>query len=323
MRGLFLKKKKLATASLVAGESGMVSVVLPVHNGAALLRQAVESCIAQEFRQWELIIVDDASTDETPLIIEAFVQSDSRIRSLTARQNVGLPAALNMGFGVARGEFYTWTSDDNCFRPNCLGVLAAELRAHPAVDLVYSNYTTIDAAGVEGSHINVLAPENLVERNCIGSSFMFRRNVFKVLGGYDKGLFLVEDYDFWLRASCHFKFMPVHQDLYLYRLHESSLTERRRDEVIAMTESLLERRIVEMQWVGRHRQATALMNIAERCRRRSNISGVKRLFWKAFFLSPSEVFRHGDILPVLSLVIGYRLACLLTGAKSQMGGLRT
>ena len=87
----------------------LVSIVLPTHNGARYLEQAVQSCLDQTYRNWELIIVDDASTDETPALIARLVAADSRIRSIRNEVNQKLPGALNTGFAQARGEYLTWT----------------------------------------------------------------------------------------------------------------------------------------------------------------------------------------------------------------------
>src|SRR5690606_22425727 len=115
-------------------ESPFVSIVLPTYNGARYLAQSIESCINQTYTQWELIIVDDASTDDTPAIISHYVQLDSRIRTVRHSTNRKLPAALNTGFDMARGEYFTWTSDDNYYRPEALGVMVAFLESRADVD---------------------------------------------------------------------------------------------------------------------------------------------------------------------------------------------
>src|SRR6476660_8627759 len=109
-----------------------ISVILPTHNGTRYLREAIESCLCQTHESWELIIVDDASTDDTPRIIADYAAGDGRIRTIRNARNLRLPASLNVGFSHARGKFLTWTSDDNCYRRQALGEMLAFLEENLA-----------------------------------------------------------------------------------------------------------------------------------------------------------------------------------------------
>src|SRR3989304_1114440 len=93
--------------------SPKVSIVLPTYNGARYIRQSIDSCVHQTYRNIELIIVDDASTDNTPEIIASY--KDERIKYFRHEKNMGLPHALNAGFAEANGDCLTWTSDDNYY----------------------------------------------------------------------------------------------------------------------------------------------------------------------------------------------------------------
>lgn len=204
-----------------------VSVVLPVHNGAAYLDAAIASILGQTFRDFELICVDDGSTDETPQILQRHALADSRIRIITNRPNKGLPGALNTGFAAARGELHTWTSDDNIARPHMLARLVAALDADPGVAIAYADFSVIDAGGEVVGFQKMGPASDLLLGNRIGAAFLYRAEVTRVLSGYDEALFGVEDYDFWLRAVRRFYFVKLDEDLYLYRRHEASLTGRR------------------------------------------------------------------------------------------------
>jgi len=96
----------------------LITIVLPTHNGVRYLRQSVESCLSQTHRELELIVVDDGSTDGTPEMIASF--DDPRIVRVRNAPNLGLPASLNVGFTRARGDYLTWTSDDNWYELNAL-----------------------------------------------------------------------------------------------------------------------------------------------------------------------------------------------------------
>ncbi|MFH0823994.1 MAG: glycosyltransferase [Pseudomonadota bacterium] len=216
-----------------------VSIVLPTYNGAAYLSRSLQSCIDQVYRNWELIVVDDASTDETPEIIRDYVARDSRIRSIRNDANRKLPASLNEGFSHAMGELLTWTSDDNQYRPEAINRLAGVLEANPDVDVVYSDHTYIDAEGRFTKYCAVAHAENLVAWNCVGACFLYRRKVHEELGGYSEDSYRCEDWDFWLRGLTRFKFMPLHEDLYLYRLHPNSITGSQFQKVLAAAEKVL------------------------------------------------------------------------------------
>src|SRR5262245_61923913 len=93
-----------------------VSIVLPTYNGSRFLAESIQSCLDQTYPDFELIIVDDCSTDVTPAIIAEFSARDSRVHTVRHEKNKKLPGALNTGMALSRGRFLTWTSDDNLYR---------------------------------------------------------------------------------------------------------------------------------------------------------------------------------------------------------------
>ena len=212
-----------------------VSLVLPVHNGEAYLAEALASIAAQSFSDYELICVDDASSDGSPALLTAAAAADPRIQYVRLDTNVGLPAALNAGFARARGAYFGWTSDDNILRPAMLARLVAALDAHPECGVAHSDYSVIDGSGDVQETIRVGPADNLLLGNNVGASFLYRREVDFALGGYDPDLFGAEDYDFWLRAAAHYRFHHVPEDLYLYRKHPRSLTNSRAAAIQALT----------------------------------------------------------------------------------------
>jgi glycosyltransferase involved in cell wall biosynthesis len=217
------------------------SMVMPVHNGARWLAEAIDSVLAQDFADFELILVDDASRDASPAIMADAAARDRRVRLLQLDTNVGLPAALNAGFALARGAFHSWTSDDNLLRPHMLGRLVATLDAHPDADIAHAAFTLIDEHGAELGLSKAGPVERLLFGNNIGACFLYRARVTEALGGYDVDLFGVEDYDFWLRAARQFTFVTLDDDLYLYRKHGGSLTSQRSDAIQALTAQIVER----------------------------------------------------------------------------------
>lgn len=201
----------------------MISVVLPVYNGEKYLEQSIESILGQTYTGIELVIVNDCSTDHTKDIISRFAKKDSRIKVITNLTNQKLPKSLNIGFEQCNGEFFTWTSDDNIFLPNALEELHDTL-INSSADLVFSRCENIDANGIKISETpDYQDLREINYNNIVLACFMYRRKVHEALRGYDVTKFLVEDYDFWLRAYRHFKFVFNPKILYQIRYHGENL----------------------------------------------------------------------------------------------------
>lgn len=209
-----------------------VSIVLPVYNGEQYLEQSLESIVGQSFDDWELIIVDDCSSDGTPDIINRWKRKDPRISSYRNNPNKKLPGSLNEGFKHASGQYFTWTSDDNIFRPNALEIMVSSLDRDVKADLVYCDIDRIDENGDPIPHGGFNgSPSFLYLFNVVQACFLYRSEVHRKLGGYDESLFLVEDYDFWLRAYRNSRFIHLKDRPYLYRMHSGSLTSTRQKEI--------------------------------------------------------------------------------------------
>lgn len=203
----------------------LVSIVLPVYNGATFLRDSIESVIAQTYKNWELLILDDCSTDETPEISKEYEAKDSRIHYHRNEKNLKLPGNLNKGFSMAKGEYLTWTSDDNRYRPHALETMLTTIK-EKEVGLVFADYQVIDENDQE---IKVMPVQNgsngrVLSYNVVGACFLYTREVYETVGDYDTGLFLVEDWDYWQRVMMKFSSYAITQILYDYRQHSASLT---------------------------------------------------------------------------------------------------
>ncbi|SFJ09263.1 glycosyltransferase family 2 protein [Olleya namhaensis] len=201
----------------------LVSIIMPVYNGEKFLEEAIDSCLNQTHTNIELIIVNDCSTDRSLEIATKLQKKDNRIVIINNNKNLKLPASLNVGHKAGKGEYVTWTSDDNIYNLNAIERLLTTLKINK-VDLVYSDISKIDANGKELKEVSFLSFENILFGNFIGSCFLYKMEVFNKNDGYNESLFLVEDYDFWLRASLHSKFFQLKENLYNYRLHRDSLT---------------------------------------------------------------------------------------------------
>jgi len=287
----------MGTGTLDSTATPRVSMVMPVHNGARWLADAIESVLAQDFGDFELILVDDASRDGSPAIMADAAARDPRVRLLRLDANVGLPAALNHGFAAARGALHSWTSDDNLLRPAMLTRLVAELDARPDADIVHCDFILIDDAGEEIGLSRVGPVDRLLHGNNVGACFLYRARVTEALGGYDTGLFGVEDYDFWLRAARRFTFVTLHEDLYLYRKHGGSLTSRRAAHIQALTAEIVERALPDA--LPLRSRSEILLGLALRSQHRWRLDLVRR----AFRADPAHVAAQLPAIARWSLVV--------------------
>lgn len=246
----------------------MISIVLPVYNGERFLQDAINSVINQTYKEWELIIVNDCSTDKSLEIAQCFSSKDPRIRVISNEVNKKLPGSLNVGFSFAKGEYLTWTSDDNMYKPDALEKMITYLENNPNKALVRANYRIIDSENNDVEAVVLPEPTRagFLKKNIMGACFLYKREVHEKLKGYDESLFLVEDYDFWVRALRYFEFGYITEELYIYRVHGGSLTSTRLKSIIKGTVGLLDREY-NLESESDENKAIILETVAEYCYR--------------------------------------------------------
>jgi glycosyltransferase involved in cell wall biosynthesis len=218
-----------------------ISIVLPTYNGSRWLAESIDSVVGQTERNWELIIVNDNSMDNTREIAEDYAARDRRIRIISNEINRKLPASLNIGFSQAQGNYFTWTSDDNLYKPNALETMRNWLDEHPEMDLVSFDMDIIDENGRKMSNLFYKIPPRrtigLMQGCNIGAAFMYRREVVERIGGYDEDLFCAEDYDYWIRIALVGRIGYVDNvNVYKYRKNRSSISVTRRSQVREKTQ---------------------------------------------------------------------------------------
>ena len=220
----------------------LISIVLPVYNGAAYLRESIDSVIAQTYTNWELLIVDDCSKDETREIACEYAQKDSRIHYYRNEQNLRLPRNLNKGFSLTKGDYLTWTSDDNRYHPTALQQMLNALKQDPEAQFVFASCRIIDGEGnvTEQFCVSPGSEKRIVGGNPVGACFMYTREVYEAVGDYDPELVLVEDFDYWQRICMRFKAVVIEDFLYDYRRHDGALTSTmRKDQFNTNMEKML------------------------------------------------------------------------------------
>lgn len=176
----------------------LVSIIIPTFNRARYLPRAVQSVLAQQFDSFELIVVDDGSTDETQAVLSSI--SDSRVIRLW-QENKGIPGALNAGHDIARGKYVTWMGDDCWVEPDWLDFLVSGFDPLPKeYGMVFSDFFLVNT-----SELMRTTNLDLKENDSIGASFMYRRSVYLDVGPYDDEFFRCEDYEYWLRIARHYR----------------------------------------------------------------------------------------------------------------------
>ena len=221
-----------------------VTIILPTNNGAKYLSDSVESVINQSYKDWELIIVDDCSTDETLKIANEFMQKDQRIVVVHNTINKKLPASLNIGFEMARGEYFSWTSDDNIYEKDAIKKMVRYLDTTPNIPMVRADMVLIDENAEVISESEEFDCHKMLVNNCVGACFMYRRSVAQKVGQYDETLFCVEDYDYWIRIMEQYGTIGnIKEFLYKYRWHSGSLSSTKRNYVQSQLNEMRKRHL--------------------------------------------------------------------------------
>jgi glycosyltransferase involved in cell wall biosynthesis len=217
----------------------IVSVVMAAKNYARFLPTAVESVFAQTFADWELVVIDDGSTDHTPSAVRPYL-ADRRVRYFRS-DKLGQPRAKNLGARLSRGEFVAYLDADDAWLPTKLEKQLALLHAKPEVGVCFCRRSLIGERGEPLPGNDPPAPRGRVLpqiflRNFVCfSSVVVRRRVFDHVSGFDPEWDLSIDYDLWLRAARHYEFDYVDEELVLYRTGHGNLSKRLSDRVATAT----------------------------------------------------------------------------------------
>jgi glycosyltransferase involved in cell wall biosynthesis len=211
-----------------------ISVVLAVRNGERHLEESVRSVLAQSFDDFELIVVDDGSTDGTAGIVAALQSADPRVVAVR-QENQGLAASLNRGLALARAEYVARQDADDLSVPDRFARQIAFLEQHPSVAAVGSSADVIDRSGAVVGALRAERGAPAVKRGLltlrstpVHGSMMMRRDVVLAAGGYRVSFPVGQDYDLWLRLSSRFEIDNIADVLYQWRLDPEGAYSTRR-----------------------------------------------------------------------------------------------
>lgn len=218
---------------IVLVENPEVSIIVPMYNAEKWVAKTLSSLINQSYPNFEIIIVDDGSTDNSPRIVEHF-SFDSRIRYYH-KENGGTGSALNYGHERAKGKYITWCSSDNLYYTQFVEVLLSALVAgemqNAEYELVYSDFNFIqsnDQPIRSVVHTKAQSGKDLIEGYDVGMSFMYTKKLWDKTGPYWNRI--CEDYDWVVRAAQHTKFALVNAVLAGFRVHNDQITGSRKEE---------------------------------------------------------------------------------------------
>jgi glycosyltransferase involved in cell wall biosynthesis len=228
-----------------------VSVLMPVHNGARYVRKAIESVLTQTHDNFEFLVVDDGSTDETPNILASYQQRDDRVR-VVRHVNRGQPASLNRGLELATHEWVAIIDHDDICLPHRLERQLQLIARHPDVRVVGAHVIQIDFEDnqLQLGRWGVTTVEEFRERrernDWIGlahPSAMIHRPTILSLGGYDPVFGPTADTELWSRVADDHLILVVPEPLLLYRVHSASMTANQYFDQLVLTRWIMARQL--------------------------------------------------------------------------------
>ncbi len=203
----------------------LVTVYITNYNYAAYLETAIESVLVQSLQDFELIIIDDGSTDNSKEIIERY-KTHSKV-SIIYQQNKGLNITNNVAMRAANGKYLMRLDADDFLEKNALEIISDALEADSELGLVFPDYYYVNAAGectgVEERH-NFEKEVSLYDQPAHGACTMIRLAFLKKLGGYNESFTCQDGYELWIKFISHYKVSNINQPLFSYRRHGNNLT---------------------------------------------------------------------------------------------------
>ena len=207
----------------------LFSIYIPAFNSEKYIKECIESVLSQSFQDFELIIVNDGSTDNTHHILNGF--TDNKLIKIITTENKGIGHASNMGVSSSRGEFIVQLDSDDTLEPNALLELANFLSKNPTFECIYTNHNLINengeliGAGWSPNYFDRY--ENLVGM-CVPHLRAFRRSLYHKTIGFNENILNAVDYDFFLKISNLVTINHLDLSLYNYRIHRSQTSNKSR-----------------------------------------------------------------------------------------------
>ena len=292
----------------------VISVIIPVYNGEKTIQETIESVLNQTFSDFELIVINDGSTDSTLSILNRI--QDPRLK-VFSYPNVGLAATRNRGIARANGEYISFIDADDLWTADKLEAQLKALLENPDAAVAYSWTDSIDESSNflrPGAHktVNGNVYSQLLASNFLasGSNPLIRKQALEEIGKFDESLTAGEDWDMWLRLAARFHFVAVPEPQILYRQPLNSMSAnvvRQESECLKVIERAFERSPASLQ----HLKRESITNIyeylifraIEGSPNRSKSLAAARYFWKTISRKPSVLWKRQRLMAILFLKI--------------------
>ena len=212
----------------------LVSVVVPTYNAGRYVGEAIESVLRQTYKNFELIVIDDGSTDNTEEVVKRYGKQVRYIK----QKNSGIAEARNRGIHAARGELISFLDADDVFLKHKLERQVRYMSDHPDCAMVYGNYSMMDEDGTlihedMFAHMGVSCRSGMVLKELLLRCFIWtctvvvKEEVFQKLGFFDSKFVSGQDYDMWMRIAAAYKTGCVSEPLSVYRQNPNSITHKK------------------------------------------------------------------------------------------------
>jgi len=211
----------------------LVSIVMPAYNAEKYIEQAIQCILDQTYTNWELLIADDASTDNTNAIIKKYALKDSRIKFYQNETNIGYLKTWNKLIDITAGDFITFLDADDVCAADRINILYNYLEENPDIKIVGSNINLLSEDGEQIGTKEYPASPEIINKNLLspkfsfcGSAVMIRKEVYQKVGGYREYFNRLgwEDHDWLIRCCAVFKAANIDKYLYSYRNTSDSVT---------------------------------------------------------------------------------------------------
>ena len=246
----------------------LVSVIMPTFNRRKYIGEAIDSVISQTIDEWELLIIDDGSTDMTGEFVRA-TYTDRRIKYFR-QENQGQSVARNKGIDNSCSEFICFLDSDNRWYSNKLERQLEKFKHHPGVDIVYGDSYVIDGAGKITSSENMTRYSGEVTANLLADNFvsmnttMTRSQVIKEIGGFNSNNRWDEDYELWLSMSINSNFLYVPEYYGEYRIMGNQISDDKESRIQANERLILKFISENPTAVSKNRKRQALSKFYQR-----------------------------------------------------------
>lgn len=292
-----------------------ISVIIPAYNAERTILETIKSVQQQTFSDFEIIVINDGSTDRTVELIKSI--KDERVK-IFSYENGGLPTARNRGITHAGGEFIAFLDADDLWTPDKLELQLKALQQHPEAGVAYSWTYNISEKGELLKPIEPLFQGNIYADLLIwnfisnGSNPLIRKQAIESVGEFCPELKSAEDWDYWLRLAARWNFVVVPQHQILYRRSSSSMSSKLntiKQETLVVLEKAFSSAPVELQHLKHQSFSNVYLYYAEVYLENLNnnlaeINQVLRNLWAAVYLYPQNLFsRYTQTLIIKALLI--------------------